>query len=412
LLKDEATFMAIYMKMGEVPRKRHTWLALDPDQSFLHEGLAYEHVVTTAGFDRAYSIMYHLRPPTRVAQIERLPDLPLQAAGDQPLRHRHIKTQNLPRGGEPILGRVPLLFNDDMACHRCRPAEPQQALYRNGAADEVIFIHGGGGTLESSYGKLRYRQDDYLVIPRGTIYRLVADDVSREDHLILESHSAVRIPERYLNPQGQIKLGAPYGERDFHGPSELLRIDKEGPTEVLVKDGRRLTRTVMAHHPFDVIGWDGMVYPFTFNAMDFEPLTGTVHLPPPFQQTFDCRGFVICTFAPRYLDHHPESIKVPYVHSNVEADEVLFYVRGNFGSRRGVSSGSISHHPAGIPHGPHPGTIAASMNAVRTEELAVMFDTERPLSVTPQALALDDPNYPLSWLEGDAPAGTLDGQPR
>jgi homogentisate 1,2-dioxygenase len=286
-----------------------------------------------------------------------------------------------------------------MACYRCRPAEEQRALYRNGAADEVIFIYGGGGVLESSFGRLRYRQDDYIVIPRGTIYRLCPDDVRREDHLILESHSAVRVPGRYLNPEGQIKLGAPYCERDFHAPSELIPLDREEPTEVLVKDGNRITRTIMAHHPFDVMGWDGMVYPFTFNAMDFEPLTGTVHLPPPFQQTFECRGFVICTFAPRYLDHHPESIKVPYVHSNVEADEVLFYVRGNFGSRRGVASGSLSHHPAGIPHGPHPGTIAASMKATRTEELAVMFDTERPLAVTPQAIAIDDPSYPLSWLE-------------
>jgi len=391
--------MPIYMKMGEVPPKRHTRLAIEPAQSFLHEGLAYEHVVTTAGFDHAYSIMYHLRPPTRVTQVEWVENAPLQAAGDQPLRHRHLKSQDLPRAGEPVRGRAPLLFNQDMVCYRCRPAREQQALYRNGAADEVIFVYGGGGVLESSYGRLRYRQDDYIVIPRGTIYRLCPDDLAREDHLVLESHSAVRVPGRYLNPEGQIKLGAPYCERDFHAPTELVRIDSSDPTDVLVKDGSRLTRTVMAHHPFDVIGWDGMVYPFTFNAMDFEPLTGTVHLPPPFQQTFECRGLVICTFAPRYLDHHPESIKVPYVHSNVEADEVLFYVRGNFGSRRGVASGSFSHHPSGIPHGPHPGTIAASMKATRTEELAVMFDTERPLQVTPQAMAIDDPNYPLSWLE-------------
>ena len=209
----------------------------------------------------------------------------------------------------------------------------------------------------------------------------------------------MRIPRKYLNPDGQIQLGAPYGERDFHGPTELLTVDREEETEVLVKDGPRLTRTTLAHHPFDVVGWDGMVYPCTFNAMDFEPLTGTVHLPPPFQQTFECMGFVICTFAPRFLDHHPEAIKVPYVHSNTEADEVLFYVRGQFGSRRGVGIGSISHHPAGIPHGPHPGTIRASFGATRTEELAVMFDTERPLHVTPQAMSIDDPAYPLSWME-------------
>ena len=391
--------MPVYMRIGDVPRKRHTRLPRDPDKSFLHEGLAYEHVVTTAGFDRAYSILYHLRPPTRVRKSELAGHMPLEAAPEQPLRHRHLRSQDLSRTGDPVRGRVPLLFNQDVTCWRCRPAEPQAVLYRNGSADEVVFVYAGGGWLESPYGRLRYRADDYVVIPRGTTYRLVPDDVRREDYLILESAGAVRIPPKYLNPDGQIKLGAPYSERDFHGPSEPLTVDREGDVEVLVKDGPRLTRTVLAHHPFDVAGWDGMVYPYTFNAMDFEPLTGTVHLPPPFQQTFECPGFVICTFAPRHLDHHPEAVKVPYVHSNVEADEVLFYVRGNFGSRRGVGSGSFSHHPAGIPHGPHPGTILASMKHDRTEELAVMFDTERPLAVTPQAMAVDDPNYPMSWME-------------
>ena len=391
--------MPVYMRVGEIPPKRHTRLSRDPEKSFNHEGLAYEHVMTTEGFDRAYSILYHLRPPTRIKHVERAGEMPLEAATGQPLRHRHLRSNDLPRAGEPVLGRVPLLFNSDVACYRCRPATSQQALYRNGGAEEVIFIYQGGGVLESPFGRLRYRAEDYIVIPRGTTYRLVPDDVSKEDHLILESNSAVRIPPRYLNPDGQIKLGSPYSERDFHGPSEPLCIDRNDETDVLVKDGARLTRTIMAHHPFDVVGWDGMIYPFTFNAMDFEPLTGAVHLPPPFQQTFECHGFVICTFAPRYLDHHPDAIKVPYVHSNVDADEVLFYVRGNFGSRRGVGSGSFSVHPAGIPHGPHPGTIAASMNATRTEELAVMFDTEKPLAVTPQAMRIDDAAYPFSWME-------------
>jgi homogentisate 1,2-dioxygenase len=401
--------MPVYKQIGRVPPKRHTRLARESGKSFLDEGIYYEHVVTTAGFDRAYSIMYHLRPPTRVKKTELAGHMALESVGDQPLRHRHIRTQDLPRGGDLIRGRVPLLFNDDVICYRCRPGEQQRALYRNGGADEVIFVASGGGMLESPYGRLPYKVDDYIVIPRGTTYRLVPDDVRQEDHLILESRSAVRIPPKYMNPDGQIQLGAPYSERDFHGPTEPLTIDREEETEILVKDGSRLTRTILAQHPFDVVGWDGMVYPFTFNAMDFEPLTGTVHLPPPFQQTFECHGFVICTFAPRYLDHHPQAIKVPYVHSNTEADEVLFYVRGQFGSRRGVGSGSISHHPAGIPHGPHPGTIRGSMNAIRTEELAVMFDTERPLSITPQAMKLDDPAYAGSWMEtGHA----TDGEPR
>jgi homogentisate 1,2-dioxygenase len=402
--------MPTYQKLGLIPPKRHTRLKREKD-SFLNEGLYYEHVVTTAGFDRAYSILYHTRPPTRVKSSRPAGEISLEAVAGLPLQHRHLLSQQLPRAGDMIRGRVPMLFNADMTCWRCRPAESQAMLYRNGGADEVIFVAAGGGVVESPFGVLPYRTDDYIVMPRGTTYRIVPNDLKQEDHLILEGHGDVRLPKRYYNPDGQLQLGAPYSERDFHGPRQTLVIDKEQDTEILVKDGSRLTRVVMAHHPFDVVGWDGMVYPYTFNAMDFEPLTGTVHLPPPYQQTFECRGFVICTFAPRYLDHHPEAIKVPYVHSNTESDEVLFYVRGQFGSRRGVSAGSISHHPAGIPHGPHPGTIKASMDATRTEELAVMFDTERPLHVTAHAMKFDDPNYPNSWMETGGKA-TMDGQPR
>lgn len=405
--------MPVYMKLGEVPRKRHIKMTRDPHTSFKGEGIAYEHVITTQGFDRAYSIMYHMRPPTRVKKVEPAGHVELAHADGQMLRHHHFKTFDLPRKGDPIQGRVPMMFNEDVTAWRCRPAEGQKTLYRNGGADEVIYIHAGKGTLETPYGKLPYKELDYIIIPRGTTYRLVSDEVAREDHLILESVGPVRLPKRYLNPDGQLMLGAPYYERDFHGPRELLTVDQEKDTDVIVKDGNRLTRTVLASHPFDVVGWDGFIYPYTFSAMDFEPLTGTVHLPPPYQQCFECKGFVICTFAPRYLDHHPEAIKVPYVHSNVEADEVLFYSRGNFGSRKGISPASISLHPSGIPHGPHPGTIMGSMAATRTEELAVMWDTERPLKVTPQAMQLDDPNYPMSWLDTASPSPADGaGQPR
>ena len=225
------------------------------------------------------------------------------------------------------------------------------------------------------------------------------DKVEEEDYLILESVGPVRIPQRYLNHEGQIKMGAPYSERDLHAPTEIITIDKEEDVDVLVKDGSRFTRVTLAHHPFDALGWDGYFYPFTFNAQDFEPITGTVHQPPPIHQTFEMRGYVVCTFAPRLLDTHPEAVKIPWVHDNVEADEVLFYVRGNFGSRRGIESGSITLHPRGIPHGPHPGTIMASKDALRTEELAVMFDTAHTLELTEESLALDDPKYPLSWLD-------------
>jgi homogentisate 1,2-dioxygenase len=249
------------------------------------------------------------------------------------------------------------------------------------------------------FGLLPFKPFDYIVIPRCTTYRVEFEGGATPDLLVVESAGHVGIPPRYLNADGQLRLGAPYSERDFHGPREPLVIDRDEETTVLIKDGARLTRYTLAHHPFDVVGWDGRVYPFTFNADDFEPITGTVHQPPPVHQTFETPGFVVCTFAPRLLDTHPEAIKVPYAHSNVESDEVLYYVRGQFGSRRGVEESSFTLHPHGIPHGPHPGTITASRPVTRTDELAVMIDTFRPLTVTRPALEYDDPNYPISWLE-------------
>src|SRR5262249_27139468 len=230
-------------------------------------------------------------------------------------------------------------------------------------------------------------------------YRLEFAPDSAPDLLIIEATGTVSIPPRYLNPDGQLRLGAPYSERDLHGPAATAVVDREEETSVLVKDRRRRGRHGRANHPFDVVGWDGMVYPFTFNAEDFEPITGTVHQPPPVHQTFEAPGFVVCTFAPRMLDTHPEAIKVPYAHSNVQADEVLYYVKGHFGSRRGVDESSLTLHPRGIPHGPHPGTIVNSRSMTRTDELAVMMDTIKPLALTRQALEMDDPQYPYSWLE-------------
>jgi homogentisate 1,2-dioxygenase len=391
--------MPRYLQLGSVPPKRHIHHRRPEKDSYAGEGIYYEHILTTDGFDREYSILYHLRPPTRVAKVEHAGNTSLEAAADIPLRHVHLRTADLPRSGDVVRGRVPLLFNEDLTCYRCRPERQQEELYRNGAADEVIFVQSGQGTVETTFGQLPYRRGDYIVIPRTAIYRFVSDNVQADDYLILETNSPVRLPRRYFNPAGQLMLGAPYYERDFHGPARLQPVDQGAETTLLVKDHGRWTRITMCHHPLDVVGWDGYLYPYTFNAWDFEPLTGTVHLPPPYQQTFECRGFVICTFAPRYLDHHPEAVKVPYAHSNVQADEVLFYVDGNFSSRRGIDVCSLTLHPGGIPHGPHPGTIRASRNVGRTEEMAVMFDTERPLYVTRQALDFDDPAYPLSWIQ-------------
>lgn len=389
--------MVYYRRLGSIPPKRHIEHRHEP--GFRGEGIYYEEVVTTAGFGRAYSICYHLRPPTRVRKVESAGFARLEIVPQETLRHHHFKTGHFAPKGDVVTGRVPLLANSDIVISRCRPAQPQTELYRNGAADEVLFVHRGSGRLLSMFGVLPFKPFDYIVIPHCTTYQVEFDAGAQPDLLILETPGNIAIPPRYLNPDGQIRLGAPYCERDFHGPTEELVIDREEDVTVLVKDGQRLTRYTLASHPFDVVGWDGFVYPFTFNADDFEPITGTVHQPPPIHQTFEAPGFVVCTFAPRMLDTHPQAVKVPYAHSNVQADEVLYYVRGRFGSRRGVEEASITLHPRGIPHGPHPGTIVASRFMQRTDELAVMVDTVKPLEITRQAMEMDDPAYPYSWLD-------------
>jgi homogentisate 1,2-dioxygenase len=390
--------MPPYLQRGSFPPKRHTAHRTAP--GYKGEGLFYEEVITTQGFGRAYSIVYHLRPPTRVRKVEPAGALPIAVAPNDVLRHHHLKSARMPAAGDPVTGRVPMFTNADVTLWRCRPSAAQAELYRNAAADEVLFVHKGRGTLHTLFGPLPFKPFDYVVVPKTTTYRVEFDpSAGQPDLLVIEARGNVGFPPRYLNPDGQFRLGAPFAERDLHGPPAVDVIDREADVPVVVKDGDRLTRYVLAHHPFDVVGWDGFVYPFTFNADDFEPITGTIHQPPPIHQTFQTDGFVVCTFAPRLLDTHPEAIKVPYAHSNVESDEVLYYVRGKFGSRRGVEEGSFTLHPRGVPHGPHPGTIVASKDATRTDELAVMVDTFRPLHVTIAGMALDDASYPYSWLE-------------
>ena len=388
--------MPYYRQVGSIPLKRHTAHRTSP--GFKNEGIFYEEVVTTQGFSRAYSIVYHLRPPTRVKKVEAAGTVAVEIAPQDVLRHHHLKSGQLPRQGDPIGGRVPIFVNQDVILSRCRPAQAQKELYRNAAADEILFIHRGAGSLRSMFGNLPFKAFDYIVIPRTTTYQIDFDG-GDADLLVIESPGNIGFPPRYLNPDGQFRLGAPFAERDLHGPTQPLVVDREEETPILIKDGSRLSRYILAQHPFDVAGWDGLVYPFTFNADDFEPITGTIHQPPPIHQTFESPGFVVCTFAPRMLDTHPQAIKVPYAHSNVESDEVLYYVRGKFGSRRGVEEGSLTLHPRGIPHGPHPGTIVASRDVKWTDELAVMVDTFRPLHITKQAVQMDDATYPYSWLE-------------
>jgi len=388
--------MPPYLQRGSVPKKRH--IAHKVEQGYLGEGIYYEEVISSEGFSRAYSIAYHLRPPTRVLAIEAVGIRKLEAASDFTLRHVHLKTNGLQRGGDAVLGRIPMFFNSDCLIARCRPEQQQAEFYRNAQQDEMIFVHQGSGYLESMYGQLKFGPMDYLILPKCTTYRVVFDDVSQADLLIVEARGSLGFPPRYINPDGQFRLGAPFCERDLRGPVLLEPVWQEGEYPVLIKDGNRWVRYVLSCHPCDVIGWDGMIYPFAFNADDFEPITGKVHQPPPIHQTFQADGFVVCTFAPRMLDTHPDAIKVPYAHSNIESDEVLYYVRGQFGSRRGVESGSFTLHPHGIPHGPHPGTIVASRGVTYTDELAVMIDTFAPLHVAANAASFDDPNYPFSWL--------------
>ncbi|MER3466726.1 MAG: homogentisate 1,2-dioxygenase, partial [Armatimonadota bacterium] len=269
-------------------------------------------------------------------------------------------------------------------------------IYKNADGDDLIFVHDGSGVLETMYGVIHYKPGDYLVIPRGTMYRLVMDDPPTR-MLVIQSRAHIEIPRRYRNAYGQLLEHAPYMERDIRPPEELITHDEKGTFKVLVRARDELTEYTYDYHPFDVVGWDGYVYPWAFNINDFSPITGQLHMPPPIHQTFHADGFVVCSFCPRMLDYHPDAVPVPYVHSNIDSDEVLYYCNDKFGSRKGIEEGSITLHPTGIPHGPQPGIVEASLGAKRTEELAVMMDTYRPLKLTKDALAIEDESYWKSW---------------
>ena len=381
-----------YFKLGKIPHKRHTQFR-QPDGSLYHEEL-----MGIRGFTGNKSLLYHLRPPTQVRQIERGCDVDKPYADQGPLRHRLLRTAQLPPSGDAIQGRVLLMGNDDVTISVVRPQQPMHYWYRYAHGDEVIFVHEGTGTLESQFGTLRYGRGDYLVIPTGVIWRMLPDANVDQRMLIVESSGGhIEPPRRYVNSYGQFLESAPYSERDLRPPDELVTHDEEGEFEVRVKARGHIARYVYAHHPLDVAGWDGHLWPFAFNISDFEPITGRVHQPPPVHQTFDGPGFVVCSFVPRLFDYHPLAIPAPYNHSNVDSDEVIYYVDGDFMSRRGIESASFTVHPNGIPHGPHPGTYEGSIGKSRTDELAVMVDTFRPLKLTTQAIAVEDETYPMSW---------------
>ncbi len=386
--------MPIYHTLGTIPRKRHT-IFRKPDG-----GLYAEELMGHEGFTGTSSLLYHAHPPTTVKSARRVREMAYEWDHDTNLRHRHFLTARIKSGGSPTLDRTPLLFNADVAMLYVEPDQQDPHFYKNGQADEIVYVAKGGGVLESAFGDLPFREGDYLVIHRGIIHRYILDPASGPaKFLVIESRGHVRWPKRYRNDFGQLIEGAPYCERDIRRPTQLRTTDQMGDFPILAKQYDGLTEIVLDHHPFDVIGWDGHFYPWAFNIHDFEPIVGRVHQPPPVHQTFQGDGFVVCSFCPRPFDFDPNAIPAPYNHSNVDSDEVLYYASSEFMSRKGIEFGSVTLHPDGIPHGPHPGRTEASIGATHTRELAVMMDSFRPLHVAKQALPTEDPAYHRSWVD-------------
>lgn len=385
--------MPHYFSLGNFPHKRHTQFR-QPNGNLYSEQL-----FSTEGFSNDYSLLYHCHPPTQIIATDEPINVAPQIAEEKMLKHRSFEGFNIVAKEDYLESRIPVLVNSD--CHIVLAA-PQKSLtnyfYKNADADECIFIHKGSGKLLTQYGEIRFGYGDYLVIPRGSIYQIHFD--TPENRLfIVESFSPIRYPKRYMSKLGQLLEHSPFCERDIRTPQNLQTIDEAGDFLIKTKKKGILYGLHYAHHPFDVVGWDGCCYPFAFSIHDFEPITGRVHQPPPVHQTFEAHNFVICSFCPRLYDYHPEAIPAPYNHSNIDSDEVLYYVDGDFMSRKNVTQGMITLHPAGIPHGPHPGAVEKSIGKKETQELAVMVDTFHPLMLTKQALEIENKNYTMSWAE-------------
>lgn len=385
--------MPIYHTLGNIPHKRHTVFKKADG------GHHYEQLFGTVGFDGMSSLLYHLHRPTQVKTILESYDVASKVALEKNMRSLRLHGFKVTPEPDFLRSRKPILVNSDV---QIILAAPQQSLrdyfYKNADSDEMIFIHKGSGTLRTLVGNLKFSYGDYLLIPRGMIYQI---DFDTEDNrlFIVESHRPMYTPKRYRNWFGQLLEHSPFCERDIRRPSDLETHDEKGEFLVKVKKQDTMHQLVYATHPFDVVGWDGYNYPYAFSIHDFEPITGRVHQPPPVHQTFETDAFVVCSFCPRLYDYHPEAIPAPYNHSNIDSDEVLYYVDGDFMSRNDIGPGHISLHPAGIPHGPHPGAMERSIGKKDTDELAVMVDTFKPLMVTEEALRIDDGKYWNSWIE-------------
>ena len=383
--------MPIYHTLGKIPAKRHT-VYRQPNGK-----LYAEELVSTEGFSGMYSLVYHTHPPTIVKSLGTPYSVEPKIAKEKHLRHTSLLGFNIKQEDDYLKSRKPVLVNADLQISLAAPRKSMtDYFYKNSQADEVIFIHKGTGTLKTGFGKIKFSYGDYLVVPRGTIYQMEFDDENNR-LFIIESYSPIRFPKRYQNQFGQLMEHAPFCERDIRRPNDLETFDQEGDFKILIKKQGLIYPYTYGTHPFDFIGWDGYHYPWAFSIHNFEPITGRVHQPPPVHQTFEAHNFVICSFVPRKYDYHPEAIPAPYNHSNVDSDEVLYYVDGDFMSRKSVVQGQITLHPGGIPHGPHPGSVEKSIGKEKTDELAVMIDPFRPLMITEEALLIEDENYHKSW---------------
>jgi homogentisate 1,2-dioxygenase len=385
--------MPQYHSQGQFPQKRHTQYR-KPDGTLYSEEL-----VSTHGFSNVYSLIYHCHPPTLVKAVGEPFSREPKVAFQRFLRHQSFQGFNIQPENDYIESKKAVLVNNDLHISLAAPKKSTTDYFlKNADADELIFVHKGTGVLKTIYGSINFGYGDYLIIPRGTIFQMHFDD---EDNrlLIIDSFTAIEVPKRYLNQYGQFEEHAPFCERDIRKPMNLETHDETGDFRVMIKKQGIVYPYIYATHPFDAIGWDGNLYPYAFNIKDFEPITGRLHMPPPIHQTFEAHNYVICSFVPRMYDYHPMSIPAPYNHSNVDSDEVLYYVDGDFMSRKSVTKGQITLHPAGIPHGPHPGTVEKSIGKKETQELAVMIDTFKPLWLTEEGLKIMSDDYYKSWIE-------------
>ncbi len=384
--------MTYYHKLGEIPPKKHTQFR-QPDGS-----LYTEELVSSRGFSGIYSNLYHINPPTKVKKIGKSIQWKAEIAKDYTLKQTHLNTSKVTTTGDDFLeARKILLKNKNVSMAICHPtSRTMDYYYKNGQADELIFIHNGSGYLYSQFGKLQIKQGDYVVIPRTTIYRLEWNKGPLK-LVIIESSNPIETVKKYRNDLGQHLEHSPYCERDIRPPSELITEQKTDEYLVKIKHEDKLHTYYYTHSPFDLVGWDGYLFPYALSIHDFEPITGRIHQPPPVHQTFQAHGYVICSFVPRLFDYHPKAIPAPYNHSNIDSDEVLYYVDGNFMSRKGIDQGSFTLHPGGLPHGPHPGMVEASIGVKETKELAVMLDTFGSIYITQEGLKYIDEKYPMSW---------------